>query len=148
MKKEYDIDSVLNCCHEARVQLPGKKIEPDWGLFNGTQGTIKEIVYKDNESPLEYNFPQCIIVDFPTYCGPSWIKNKPAWVPIPPIEITCKKYCCTYKYIPLSIAYARTGHTFQGQNVSPNHQIPCIVVNSGKKIYGAFMPRTTIHVHI
>ena len=133
MKKECDIDSVLNCCREARVQLTGKNFEPDWGLFNGTQGTIKEIVYKDNESPLEYNFPLYIIVDFPTYCGPSWIKNKPTWVPIPPIEITCKKHCCTYKYIPLSIAYARTGHTFQGQNVGPNHPIPCIVVNPGKK---------------
>jgi len=133
MKKECDIDSVLNCCREARVQLTGKNFEPNWGLFNGTQGTIKEIVYKDNESPLEYNFPLYIIVDFPTYCGPSWIKNKPTWVPIPPIEITCKKHCCTYKYIPLSIAYARTGHTFQGQNVGPNHPIPCIVVNPGKK---------------
>jgi hypothetical protein len=60
MKKECDIDSVLNCCHEVRVQLTGKNFEPDWGLFNGT-----------------------------------------------------------FKYIPLSIAYARTGHTFQGQNVGP-----------------------------
>jgi len=49
------------------------------------------------------------------------MKHKPTWVPIPPIEITCKKHCCTYKYISLSIAYARTGHTFQGQNVGPNY---------------------------
>ena len=34
MKKECDIDSVVNCCCEARVQLTGKKFEPDWGLFN------------------------------------------------------------------------------------------------------------------
>jgi hypothetical protein len=31
------------------------------------------------------------------------------------------------------MAYARTGHTFQGQNVGLNHPIPCIVVNPGKK---------------
>ena len=61
------------------------------------------------------------------------MKHKPTWVPIPPIEITCKKHCCTYKYKPLSIAYARKGHTFQGQNIGPNHLIPCIVVNPGKK---------------
>jgi len=72
-------------------------------------------------------------VDFPTYCGPSWIKNEPTLVPIPLIESTCKKHCYTYKCIPLSIAYARTGHTFQGQIVGPNHPIPCIVVNPGKK---------------
>jgi len=53
MRKECDIDPVLNCCYEARVQLNGKKIETDWGLFNGTQGTIKEIVYKENENPLD-----------------------------------------------------------------------------------------------
>jgi len=111
----------------------GKNFEPDWGLFNGTQGTIKEIVYNKNESPLDYKFPQYIIVDFPTYCGPVWIKENPTWVPVPPIQISCKKHCCTYKYIPLSIAYARTGHTFQGQNVGPNHTIPLIVVNPGKK---------------
>ena len=133
IRKESDIDPVLNCCRETRVQLTGKNFEPDWGLFNGTQGTIKEIVYNKNESPLDYKFPQYIIVDFPTYCGPVWIKENPTWVPVPPIQISCKKHCCTYKYIPLSIAYARTGHTFQGQNVGPNHTIPLIVVNPGKK---------------
>jgi hypothetical protein len=81
MRKECDIDPVLNCCYEARVQLNGKKIETDWGLFNGTQGTIKEIVYKESESVLDYKFPQYIIVDFPTYCGPPWIKNKPTMGP-------------------------------------------------------------------
>jgi hypothetical protein len=54
-------------------------------------------------------------------------------VPAPPIQISCKKHCCTYKYTPLSTAYARTGHTFQGQNVGPNHPIPFVVVNPGKK---------------
>ena len=44
----------LNCCHESRVQLTGKNFEPDWGLFNGAQGTIKEIVYKENKSPLDF----------------------------------------------------------------------------------------------
>jgi hypothetical protein len=72
--------------------------------------------------------------------GPPWIKHKPAWVPIPPIEITCKKHCCTYKYVPLNIAYARAGHTFQGQNIGPNHPIPCIVVNPGKKLMELVCP--------
>jgi hypothetical protein len=53
IRKESDIDPVLNCCQETRVQLTGKNFEPDWGLFNGTQGTIKEIVYNKNESPLD-----------------------------------------------------------------------------------------------
>jgi hypothetical protein len=94
--------------NQTRVQLTGKNFEPDWGLFNGLQGTIREIVCKDNKSPLEYNFPLYIIVDFPTYCGPSWIKNKPTWVPIPPIEITCKKQCCKFPY---SIRKGHSIHT-------------------------------------
>jgi hypothetical protein len=53
MRKECNIDPILNCCHESRVQLTGKNFEPDWGLFNGTQGTIKEIIYKENETPLD-----------------------------------------------------------------------------------------------
>jgi hypothetical protein len=61
MRKECNIDPILNCCHESRVQLTGKNFEPDWGLFNGTQGTIKEIVYKENESPLDYKLPQYIM---------------------------------------------------------------------------------------
>jgi len=141
MRKECDIDPILNCSRESRVQLTGNNFEPDWGLFNGTQGTIKEIKYKENESSLDYKLLQYIIVDFPTYCGSPWIKHKPTWVSIPPIEITCKKHCCTYKYIPLHIAYARTGHTFQGQNVGPYHPIPCIVVNPGKKSMELLCPR-------
>jgi hypothetical protein len=54
MRKECDIDPILNCCHESRVQLTGKNFEPDWGIFNRTQGTIKEIVYKENKSPLDF----------------------------------------------------------------------------------------------
>jgi hypothetical protein len=65
----------LNCCHESRVQLTGKNFEPDWGLFNRTQGTIKEIIYNENESPLDYKLTKYIIVDSPTYCGPPWIKH-------------------------------------------------------------------------
>ncbi len=70
---------------------------------------------------MDGTFPEFIIMDIPTYRGPTWIPDKPTWIPTPPIEVTCKKHCCTLKYIPLSLAYAKTGHTFQGQNVGPHH---------------------------
>jgi ABC-type cobalamin/Fe3+-siderophores transport system ATPase subunit len=133
MRQESDIEPILNICRQARVQITGKNFEPDWGLFNGAMGKIIEIVYKEKASPLDGDFPEYIIVDIPTYRGPAWIKNKPTWVPIPPIEMKCIKHCCSFKFIPLSLAYARTGHTFQGQNVGPNHAIKCIVVHPGNK---------------
>ncbi len=34
--------------------------------------------------------------------------------------------------MPLSLVYAETGHTFQGQSVGPGHAIPCIIVPHGK----------------
>jgi hypothetical protein len=45
MKKECDIDSVLNCCHEARVQLTGKKIRTrlgsiQWNTRNNQRNRI------------------------------------------------------------------------------------------------------------
>ncbi len=45
--------------------------------------------------------------------------------------MNCNKYCCQLNYIPLSLAYAKTGHTFQGQTCGPGHPIPCIIVQPG-----------------
>lgn len=130
-KKDSDIDPILNICREAKVQLTGKNFEPDWGLFNGAVGTVKEIVYLENESPIDGTMPQYILVEFPEYIGPTWIQNKPKWVPIPTVEIPCSSYCCTVKLIPLTLAYAKTGHTFQGQTVGPQNAIQCIIIQPG-----------------
>jgi hypothetical protein len=70
-------------------------------------------------------------VGFPDYCGPHWIQDKPKWVPIPSVNIPCSNHCCTVNFIPLSLAYATTGHTFQGQSAGPEHTIPCIIVQPG-----------------
>jgi hypothetical protein len=94
-------------------------------------GKVIEIVYLENESPLDGTLPQFIIVEFPNYCGPRWIKEEPRWVPVPPFEIKCTSQCCTFRYIPLSLAYAKTGHTFQGHTVGPGHAIPCIIIQPG-----------------
>ena len=133
LMKQSDIDPVLNICRGARVQIMGKNFEPDWGLFNGAVGDVIEIVYNESQSPLDGSCPEYVIVDIPTYRGPPWMSDKPTWIPIPPIEMKCQKRCCSFKFIPLSLAYAKTGHTFQGQNVGPSHSIPCIIVHPGPK---------------
>jgi hypothetical protein len=138
LKQDSDIDPILNICHNAKVQLCGKNFEHDWGLYNGSIGRVVEIIYEKDTSPLDGKFPEFVIVEFPQYRGPPWIAEKPNWVPIPPIELNCRSHCCTLKYIPLSLAYAKTGHTFQGQSVGPGHPIPCIIVHPGKKKWNIF----------
>ena len=86
---------------------------------------VKEIVFKKGESPLDGTLPQYVIVDFLEYCGPEWIKNQ---LPIPPVELQCQSHCCSVKFVPLSLAYEKTGHTFQGQSAGLGHAIPCIII--------------------
>jgi len=130
-KKDNDIEPVTNICRGAKVQLMGKNFEPDWGLYNGSIGTVKEIIFQRDENPLDGTLPQYVIVDFPEYCGPPWIEDQPKWVPIPQVELQCQSHCCTVKFIPLSLAYAKTGHTFQGQSAGIGHAIPCIIIQPG-----------------
>ena len=72
MKKESSVEPILNICRGARMQISGRNFEPDWGLYNGAVGTVVEIVFNENENPLDGTLPQYILVDFPQYRGPSW----------------------------------------------------------------------------
>ena len=55
-------------------------------------------------------------IDFPQYCGPPWVTEHPTWVPTLPLELPCENNCSQIKYLPLSLAWAKTGHTFQRQS--------------------------------
>ena len=134
------IPTTVNICRGAKVQLTGKNFEPDWGLYNGSIGTVIEIIFNENEHPLEGYQPEYVIVDFPQYSGPSWMESKKTWVPIPAVEMNCEKRCCQLRYIPLSLAYAKTCHTFQGQTVGKNHPIPCIIVQPGTRDFEGKCP--------
>ena len=134
------IPSVVNICRGAKVQLTGKNFEPDWGLYNGSIGTVKEIVFKEHENPLDGFQPEYVIVDFPQYCGPHWMASEKTWVPVPVVEMNCSKWCCQLQYIPLTLAYAKTCHTFQGQTVGKNHPISCIIVQPGTRDFEGKCP--------
>jgi hypothetical protein len=70
-KQDNEIEPVSNICRGAKVQLAGRNFDPDWGLYNGSIGTVKEIVFKKGESPLDGTLPQYVIADFLEYCGPA-----------------------------------------------------------------------------
>ena len=49
-------------CRNAKVSLYGRNIKPEWGLFNGAQGIVKEIVYEPGKSPIANDLSQYVLV--------------------------------------------------------------------------------------
>ena len=57
---------------------------------------------------------------FPTYCGPPFNLLHPKAMPIVPVSVMCNKNCCcTHLFLPLTLSFGRTVHTYQGQNAGP-----------------------------
>jgi len=138
--KKDDLPFVTTICRGAKVQVTGRNLEPSWGLYNGSVGTIVEIIYNKGENPLDGTLPQYVIVDFPQYCGPIWSEKNPKWVPIPIVKQKCEKGCCEMSFLPLTLAFAKTGHTFQGQSVGKGHPIPVIIVQPGSRRFEGNCP--------
>jgi len=148
---EY-IPPVTLICINAIVQLCGINIMPKWGLFNGSFGTVKDIVFRQNENPNLNHQPLYVLVEFPQYEGPSWSKTNNKLVPIVPVTKFCNRFCCTRQFIPLVLAFGRTGHTFQGMNVGPvgEHQtpnmFPKIICDIGNKGFEGVNPGFTYSI--
>ena len=103
----------------AVVALTFRNFNPKWGLHNGACGMVNEIVFSKGKSPNGGDLPEYVVVDFPLYCGPTWDANNPTHVPIPVISRQCNKHCCTRKFVPLTLSWARTIHKFQGMSAGP-----------------------------
>lgn len=81
-----NIGYVPHCdiCVGAKVSLDQTNIIPEMGLFNGSLGTVVEILYNTREGPNNkqgYHLPEYVIVDFPQFIPsmglPVWDKNNP-----------------------------------------------------------------------
>jgi len=111
-----------------KVSIKGKNFCPLLGLYNGAIGTVHEIVYKKGESPNTGNLPLYVAVDFPGYLGGMqeygnmiWDKTRPTIIPIPMIKTVDEKTKKNVEYCPLSLSFARTIHTYQGQSAGPTN---------------------------
>ena len=88
-----ELEAVIEVAEEARIILV-HNLHVAYGLMNGTQGTIKRVVYKPdghtNHDNPDLRFPECILVDFPEYEGPAFFNEpeKRTWCPIFPREIS------------------------------------------------------------
>jgi PIF1-like helicase len=109
-------------CVGARVEIKGRNILPQLGLFNGAMGTVLDIVYNVGESPNSGNLPRYVLVKFPSYIGKPFINENPKVIPIVPLQRHCSKHCCLQNFIPLRLCFAKTIHSFQGQQAGPVQQ--------------------------
>lgn len=109
-------------CVGARVEIKGRNIIPQLGLFNGAMGTVVDIVYNEGESPNAGHLPRYVLVKFPSYIGKPFIQTNPKVVPIVPLQRQCNKFCCEQQFIPLRLCFAKTIHSFQGQQAGPVKQ--------------------------
>ena len=62
----------IGICRGARVAIRGKNFKPEWGLFNGSVGTVISIHFSNNKNPNNDDLPDYVVVDFPNYIGPVW----------------------------------------------------------------------------
>ncbi len=147
--RHYD-DSVIPCtllCVNSKVALTGRNFLPNWGLYNGSIGTVMDIVFRPGDNPNHGDLPLYILVDFPQYKGPIYIEGRPNLVPIPIVETTCNfKGCCTRKFVPLTLAFGKTIHTFQGSSAGPVSEgqppnaVECIICDPGTRQFEGVCP--------
>ena len=141
-ESHFDSDRQPNrvlICKDARVTINGYNPDPKNGLFHGSLGIVRDIVFKTGESPNNGDLPIYVLVELYQYCGPELIPGMPRCIPIIPFQARCDRQCCTRTHIPLALAYGKTAHTFQGQNVGPvapgrpENPIKRIIVDPGTK---------------
>jgi hypothetical protein len=142
--KHFDQDRTPNkvlLCKNARVALNGINPDPKHGLYHGSLGVIRDIVYEQRETPSTDSFPLYVLVEFPQYCGVALLPTMPKYIPIVPKDTRCNYGCCVRTYIPLVLAFGRTAHTFQGQNVGPlpptrpQNTIQQIIIDPGTRSF-------------
>jgi hypothetical protein len=82
-------------------------------------GVVRDIVLDKSHSPNFGDFPLYVLVGFLQYDGMPLTATMKKVIPIVHQEVQCKYKCCCKKFIPLSLCYAKTIHTFHGQNAGP-----------------------------
>ena len=106
-------------CRHAQVSISGCNIHPTWGLYNGSIGEVLDIVFHPDANPNHGDLPRYILLRLPDYNGPALFPEDPKVVPIVPVKCMCNKHCCERLFVPLTLAYSKTVHTYQGQSAGP-----------------------------
>ena len=75
--KKSDIPKSAMVCVGSKVALENRNFNPTWGLHNGAEGVVDEIVFDKGKNPNNGDLPKYIVVTFPQYIGPVWDRNNP-----------------------------------------------------------------------
>jgi hypothetical protein len=118
-KKDKQVPRIIRLCRGAKVEIAGRNISPQLGLYNSSMGEVVDIVYKKGQSPNTGDLPYYVLVRLPSYIGKTFVHSDSSIVPIVPIHKLCSKRCCKITYIPLRVCFAKTIHTFQGSSAGP-----------------------------
>jgi len=109
-----------------------------FGLFNGSPGVIRHIIYVDGNKPQLINSrPNFVIVEFPSYSGPAFVDFNPKLVPIVPIgrPVDCSCSGCTRLQLPLRVGFATTIHRSQGMTIGQGQPNRYVVIHPGKESF-------------
>ena len=107
--KDGGLIRTSHICVGARFMLT-VNVNADFGLINGSIGTIVEIIYPNGLKPQDCQ-PSVVLVDFPKYKGPPFLMNHPTFVPVIPVPVipvpvipVARRLdcgCCKRKQVPL-----------------------------------------------
>ena len=112
-EKAWGLKPVVYLAQGAKVMLRINILQK-FGLVNGAQGTVVDILY-DKSCYTEHGLPKCVIVNFPGYQGPALFKDHPTYVPIVPFEARWIDFKQRFRnQLPLDLAFAITIHKSQG----------------------------------
>ena len=113
----------LEVCEGARVILI-HNLAVEFGLMNGTQGIVQQIVFQKGYHPRhedpKYRMPEAIVIDFPKYAGPTFFENpeRKTWVPILTREKEDgNKQSIMRRQFPLVLGWAMTPWKAQGMTL-------------------------------
>ena len=73
-------------CIGAWVCIQGRNFQPEWGLYNGSAGIVKDFQFEKGKNPNHGDLPLYVLVEFPSYCGPPWDTKNPK------VNGICKRY--------------------------------------------------------
>ena len=121
----------INLAEGSRVLLK-RNLWQSRGLCNGSIGEVKYIVYPEKSSHQQLQLP-IVIVQFPSYTGPWYLKDVPNSVPIVVQEnhFTRGQEQCTRRMLPLLPGYAISIHSSQGA------ELESVIVNVGPQEFAA-----------
>ena len=129
----------LYLCRGAKVML-STNINVPYGLFNGSMGTVLDIVYTGGKDPT-VSLPDVVMVEFHKYSGPAFIESHPKVVPIVPVlrKLDCRCQC-KRKQIPLRLGWGTTIHRCQGMTIGHGESNRYVVINPGTRQFESRNP--------